>query len=204
MSDHFKGSGSELKIFRVGERLRRSDYDGVACVNALTKSVRQRKEKERMIIQKEGKKEIVSNTERVEVLHVANCNAVVLTVSHNFVFNFLPTTKREIKFFSQQKTEEKFSTLIFEKKERKRYRRSSSIIIWCDEAKAFFAKSSNSSRLFANPDPKPPSNPKFKQFMMRKELGERKKLKKTCPSAFAYQENRLHEPKQDTRSFLRQ
>ena len=38
------------------------------------------------------------NTQRVEVFHITNCDTVVETVAHHFIFHFFPTTKR---FFHQ-------------------------------------------------------------------------------------------------------
>ena len=38
------------------------------------------------------------NTQRVEIFHITNCDTVVETVAHHFIFHFFPTTKR---FFHQ-------------------------------------------------------------------------------------------------------
>lgn len=62
MSDNPDGSCTEHVVVLVGKRLRRSNDDGVTGVN----------------------------TKRVEVLHVANSDAVVLAITNNLVLDLLP------------------------------------------------------------------------------------------------------------------
>ena len=62
MADNLDSESAQLVIFRVGEGLRRSDNDRLASVD----------------------------TEWVEVLHVADCDTVVVAVAHHLVLNLLP------------------------------------------------------------------------------------------------------------------
>ena len=62
MADNLDSESAQLVIFRVGECLRRSDNDRLAGVDA----------------------------ERVEVLHVADCDTVVVAVAHYLVLYLLP------------------------------------------------------------------------------------------------------------------
>ena len=65
MTDNLDGKGTKLMILRIAQGLRRSDDDTLAGMDA----------------------------QRVEVFHVANSDAVVVTVAHHLIFNFLPAFK---------------------------------------------------------------------------------------------------------------
>ena len=66
MTDDLDGEGAEFVVFAVGECLRRSNHDALTRMDA----------------------------QWVKVLHVADGDAVVETVTHHFIFNFLPTLQR--------------------------------------------------------------------------------------------------------------
>lgn len=59
---HLKGGGPELEVLAVGEGLRGGHHDRVPRVHA----------------------------QRVKVLHIAHCNAVVAAVAHHLVLDLLP------------------------------------------------------------------------------------------------------------------
>ena len=65
MADDLYSELAQHVIVFVGESLRRSDHDTLAGMDA----------------------------ERVEVFHIADCDAVVEAVTHNFIFHFLPPFK---------------------------------------------------------------------------------------------------------------
>ena len=66
VADNLDGQGAEFMIFGVGKRLRGCNHNRLARVNA----------------------------KRVEVLHVTDGNAIVVTVAHHLVLDFLPTLQR--------------------------------------------------------------------------------------------------------------
>ena len=63
MTDNADAERAQFVVFTIRQRLRGSHHDALAGMNA----------------------------QRVEVLHVANGNAVVIAVAHDFVLNFFPT-----------------------------------------------------------------------------------------------------------------
>ena len=66
MTDNLDSQRTQLVVFRVGQRLRGSNHDRFAGMDA----------------------------QRVEVLHVADGDAVVITVAHHLVFYLLPAFQR--------------------------------------------------------------------------------------------------------------
>ena len=66
MADDADGKLTQFMVFLVCQRLGRSNHDGLAGVD----------------------------TQRVEVLHVADRDTVVVTVTHHFILDFLPTAER--------------------------------------------------------------------------------------------------------------
>ncbi len=65
MPDDADGQFTQLVILTVSQGLGGSDYNRFTCMDA----------------------------KRVEVLHVADCDAVVMTVAHHFIFHFLPSAQ---------------------------------------------------------------------------------------------------------------